>query len=79
MNNHSLQVKQGLSLLLLLNFLMMGTSCGGGIPLGPGLMTNAAIMFLAEQVRVLEHRALSNYFTLLISLTVVHTWSVSVL
>lgn len=79
MNKHSLQVKQGLSLLLLLNFLMMGTSCGGSIPLDRSLMTNAAIMFLAEQVRVLEHRALSSYFTLLISLTVVHTCSVSVL
>lgn len=76
MNKHSLQVKQGLSLLRL-KFLMMGTSCGGSIPLDRDLMTNAAIVFLAERVRVSQHCALSSYFALIISLTRLHMLSLA--
>ena len=72
MNKHSLQGKQGLSLLLRLIFLMMGTSCRGSISLGRDLMTNAGVLFLAEQVRVFQHLALSSSFTLIISLTCLH-------
>lgn len=50
MNKLSCQVKQSLSLLPL-SFLMLGTSCGGSVPLDHHLMTNVTISFFCRRVR----------------------------